>query len=322
MNSDMLSKMQKDWQGSADILARIIRAAACLIIRFDEDDGEVFVSSNTTGNIYHVGERYKIADSGFLVERIRTTNKHLLVSDVESQEEWKESPSIKNGVKSYLGWPINWSDGTVFGALVILDNKPNKFSHEYIELTKQFKLLIEKYLELVEKNETIEYLASIDSLTRIYNRRVLFEKFTEELNRSFRYGRELSVLMIDVDHFKTINDKYGHPVGDTVLEEIAQEINSMKRSVDIFGRYGGEEFIIIMPETCLEKAMIFAERIRNKIKEMTIFNGPNNIKATISIGVTEKNGDINIFSIIERADNCLLEAKKTRDCVYGECHNA
>lgn len=320
MNSDMLSKMCKDWQGSVDILARIIGVAACLIVRFDEEDAEVFVSSNTKDNIYHVGQKYKIANSDFLIERVRSTNKPLVVSDISTQEEWKNSQSIKDGVRSYLGWPVNWSDGTSFGALVVIDNKPNEFSYENIELGNQFKLLMEKYLELLEKNETIEYLASIDSLTKIYNRRVLFEKFTEELNRSFRYGRELSVLMMDVDHFKSVNDKYGHPVGDIVLEEVAKTINQMKRSVDIFGRYGGEEFIIIMPETPLEQAKIFAERIRKKIEENVILHGLNNIKVTISIGVTEKNGDVNIFSVIERADKFLLQAKKTRNCICGENH--
>ena len=119
---------------------------------------------------------------------------------------------------------------------------------------------MEKYLELIEKNKTIEYLASIDSLTKIYNRRVLYEKFDEELNRSFRYGRELSILMLDIDHFKSINDKYEHPVGDLVLEKTTEVICSLKRANDIFGRYGGEEFIIVMPETSLSQAKIFAER--------------------------------------------------------------
>lgn len=317
MNFDMFVKMQKDWQGTVDILARLVKATTCLIIRFDKSDIEIFVSSNTTGNIYHAGERYNIEDSEFLIERIKATNEQLLISNIDIQEELKNSVLKKKGIKSFLSVPINWSDKTFFGALIAIDNKPNNFSYEYKELVKQFKLLIEKYLELVEKNQTIEYLASIDSLTKIYNRRVLFEKFTEELNRSFRYGRKLSILMIDVDHFKTINDRYGHPIGDNVLEEIAKKINNMKRSVDIFGRYGGEEFLMIMPETGIENAKVFAERIRNEIKKMTIFNGINNIKVTISIGITEKNGDINIFSIIERADKCLLEAKKNkRLCIW------
>ncbi len=170
--------------------------------------------------------------------------------------------------------------------------------------------------ELEEKNREIKILAETDSLTRTYNRRKVFEKLEEEMIRSERYGNHLSVIIFDIDLFKSVNDTYGHLVGDKILYEIAKIVKQNIRKPDIFGRYGGEEFIIILPETNSKGATGLAEKIR-KIIEKHDFGIDR--KVTISLGVTSyKYGDT-VDSLISRADKALYKAKEAgRNKVFYE----
>lgn len=156
------------------------------------------------------------------------------------------------------------------------------------------------------RTRQLEKLATIDDLTQIYNRRKFFELADYELERNARYQHPLSIIMIDIDHFKKINDKYGHQTGDTTLHILAQTILETIRTTDIFGRIGGEEFALVLPETPKHEAKDFAERIRLCI-ENTKFPGVGYI--TICSGVTEyfENDDAN--SIFNRADVALYAAK-------------
>jgi PAS domain S-box/diguanylate cyclase (GGDEF) domain len=139
----------------------------------------------------------------------------------------------------------------------------------------EYKLLTQKLHEL----------AITDELTGISNRRYFFDNANRELFRSKRTSRPLSIIMLDIDHFKSVNDTYGHAVGDNVLKKIAARISSNLRSLDIYARYGGEEFIICLPETTLEDAKNVAERLRIIVEE-TIMQDTNNndVKVTVSLG--------------------------------------
>lgn len=108
----------------------------------------------------------------------------------------------------------------------------------------------------------LEQLASTDPLTQLLNRRALTERLAGELDRARRYNHALALLMVDLDHFKQVNDTYGHPVGDQVLREIADTLLREVRTVDIVARYGGEEFVVVLPEQGEEGALVFAERVR------------------------------------------------------------
>lgn len=166
-----------------------------------------------------------------------------------------------------------------------------------------------------EARHEIEKMAITDGLTGIFNRRHLMLRFEEELKRAKRLENALSCIIFDIDHFKSINDKYGHLVGDEVLREIANNTAKSIRIYDILGRYGGEEFLIVLPETDFENAKNLAERIRIAIKEKSIWN----IKVTVSLGVAsmqDKNESID--DMIKRADESLYKAKNSgRDRVGG-----
>ena len=182
----------------------------------------------------------------------------------------------------------------------ILLKQQEKISHELENHKYNLEELVAKRTEQLEK------LATIDDLTQIYNRRKFFEMAKYEIERDERYQHPLSVIMIDIDHFKDVNDLHGHQAGDQTLQIISKAILSIIRTTDIFGRIGGEEFSIVLPETSKQDAKNLAERIRVCIENET-FPGIGNL--TVCLGVTQLFSDDRLNSIFNRADIALYAAK-------------
>ncbi|MCF8088895.1 MAG: diguanylate cyclase [Desulfotignum sp.] len=175
-----------------------------------------------------------------------------------------------------------------------------------------------KHLQTLEAiNELLEKQATTDALTGIFNRMKFNGSLTNEIQRAQRYSTPLSLIIFDIDHFKRVNDSYGHLAGDAVLKNLTQLVVSTLRETDIFARWGGEEFVIQTPETTLDGAIKLAEKLRSKI-ETHDFSEPE--KITTSFGVTTlKKGD-NTISLINRADEALYRAKEggRNQVVYHE----
>ena len=161
--------------------------------------------------------------------------------------------------------------------------------------------------KLKNANKRLEDLSNIDGLTGLYNRRHLMEVLSQEFEEGKRYSTNLSFIMLDIDDFKSINDLYGHQKGDMVLKEIGKLLKRNLRSTDIVGRYGGEEFAIILPQTDIKGARITAERIRKQVEKHR-FEGLNRV--TISLGVSSNKNCNSIDELIKRADNALYSAKR------------
>lgn len=158
----------------------------------------------------------------------------------------------------------------------------------------------------------IQILSVTDYLTGIYNRRYLFDKLAEELNRSSRYQRKLSLLMLDIDHFKNYNDNHGHQQGDYLLKELSQLLTRSIRQTDFVARYGGEEFVVVAPETGREQAVKLAEKIKNAIEEypFKLRESQPSGRITVSIGVVEfPEGGSNADELVGKADVALYLAK-------------
>lgn len=158
----------------------------------------------------------------------------------------------------------------------------------------------------------VQQLATVDPLTNLYNRRHFFRLGEDEIDRARRYGHPLSVLMIDIDHFKSINDSHGHSVGDQVISTIAGRLANGLRKSDIAGRYGGEEFAMILPETDVANATsIVAERLRVAVADTPVETAVGPLKVTISVGVAAvlKSGET-LLDALTRADNGLYAAKR------------
>jgi diguanylate cyclase len=150
-----------------------------------------------------------------------------------------------------------------------------------------------------------------DGLTTIYNRHYIENMLSKEFSRSQRYGGMFSLIMLDLDYFKEINDRYGHLAGDAVLRGVSSTINDLLREPDIFGRYGGEEFAIILPETSLEHAMLVAKRISTTIAAVPTHYEGREISITISAGVAQSHANLNRYEdLIREADTALYQSKK------------
>lgn len=171
--------------------------------------------------------------------------------------------------------------------------------------------------QLMEAKKTFERLSLMDELTNVYNRRYLWNRLQEEFARFLRTKQPLSFLLLDIDHFKLINDQYGHLAGDFVLKELCQFISSVLRKYDIIGRYGGEEFGLILPNTTLDSSVPVAERIRMKVEKYPFTFEQQKLPITVSIGVAGLTQEIeNIEKLINNADEGLYKAKeKGRNCV-------
>jgi len=164
----------------------------------------------------------------------------------------------------------------------------------------------------LEKSLTIIKEMSIrDDLTGVYNRRHLMELLEHEYHRISRGGAHFSVAMLDIDHFKSVNDTHGHLTGDEVLKAVSDVIRNSLRSADFCGRYGGEEFLLVMTQTNINGALLCAERIRSTIEQSRFTSLGPNFKVTVSLGVTEFTGKEDIPTMIARADKALYHAKES-----------
>ncbi|HHN65991.1 MAG TPA: diguanylate cyclase [Nitrospirae bacterium] len=188
-------------------------------------------------------------------------------------------------------------------------------SYEYLVIElRQAKEKAERLArELKAANERLRDLALKDGLTGLYNHRYFQELLDKELSRARRYNHPISLIMLDIDHFKRINDTYGHPQGDVVLKEISRVIRDSLRDTDIAARYGGEEFAIVLPETDLKGALSVAERLRSEVEALMPVLDGNRIKVTISLGVTSIEDHSTVVEkkhLIDVADRALYCSKK------------
>ncbi len=181
------------------------------------------------------------------------------------------------------------------------EGKPEFLAGIVFDVTERHELLA----QIEEKNELLQKLAITDGLTQLFNHQAIHDKLEEEIKRQKRYDFGLSILLLDIDHFKQINDTYGHETGNQVLIQVANTIADTVREVDLVGRYGGEEFLVIFPNANVKQAHNAAERIRIQIGKAQY---PEGIKVTISGGVVEYQAE-NGNELVEKADQQLYRAK-------------
>jgi diguanylate cyclase (GGDEF)-like protein len=182
------------------------------------------------------------------------------------------------------------------------------------DLNERLANLESANLDLLMKNSALSEISARDSLTGLYNRWYVMEKIDSEMNRSVRHGSPVSLIMMDIDHFKRVNDSFGHSAGDRVLRSVGQVLRDSCRVYDVPGRYGGEEFCIVLPETKVGNTTVVAERIRERLEASRFDVGDDSVVVTASIGIAgiesvEAEGSLSPAILIDRADQALYSAK-------------
>jgi diguanylate cyclase (GGDEF)-like protein len=259
-----------------------------------------------------LGKKYNLDSSSIIIGR---SSKSDIQIDQESVS--RNHARIINNGKSILIRDLGSTNGTyvndeLIDEYVLRDRDLVKIGRTI------FKFLTGGNIESAY-HEEIYRLTTVDGLTQIYNKRYFMETLERELSRSHRYRRELSLIMFDIDHFKQINDTYGHLAGDYVLKHLAQVIKSKIRREDMMARFGGEEFAIVLPEIDNYNALQFAEKIRKLVVATKFRFEDADIDVKISIGVaTAQPEETDVNEFIKRADALLYEAKKSgRNKVCG-----
>lgn len=244
-----------------------------------------------------------------------------VVEDAARDPRFADNPLVTGdpSIRFYAGHPLHAEDGSRVGTLCVIDRQPRQFGAEQSALLRDLAALAESELQRGQMGETQRNLllereewrrkASIDGLTRLWNRAAIMELIGAELARA-RRGAPMCVAMVDADHFKSINDTHGHLVGDVVLVELAARIRRAVREFDVVGRYGGEEFIAVLSNCGQEAAEAVCERIRGFVADEPVATPAGPIRVTVSIGLACcHTGQGELEQVVGAADTALYLAK-------------
>ncbi|MEF9475441.1 MAG: diguanylate cyclase, partial [Candidatus Mariimomonas ferrooxydans] len=296
----------------------LIKSDFCAVVTFEPESysTELFVTSEDIQD----PSKVSLNPQGFFKTLLEEMTPLRLSSKKQygtgAQLELIKIPDLNLEVNDILAVPLASTD-KLFGLMLLANKKEGSYDQDDEDVLMNFAF---QAFQTISMHEEITSLAVTDGLTGINNHRHFQERLTEEVEISKRYGRNLSLLILDVDNFKSFNDIYGHQVGDVVLKSIAFTLEEQSRKTDFPARYGGEEFALIMPETNFSGARILAERLRKKISTSS-FDLPGSEKAliTVSIGFASmpENAKDKI-ELIEMSDKALYFAKEHgRNLTYG-----
>lgn len=224
----------------------------------------------------------------------------------------------EGGFRMYAGANLVTSDGHRVGTLCVLDTRVRQLTPHQLGLLGRLARQVMALMELRQRDRDLaqalaamQRLASEDGLTGLMNRRALLEALQREVERTRRLGSTLAVVMLDIDHFKHVNDEHGHAMGDAVLRGVAARLRSGIRAVDLAGRYGGEELCLVLPDTDLAGATTVAESLRAAIAGEPYEDAGQRVQVTASFGVAANTGGrpLPVDELLRRADTALYEAK-------------
>jgi diguanylate cyclase (GGDEF)-like protein len=214
------------------------------------------------------------------------------------------------GLSSLKVIPLK-AGAVVLGALVLGARQRGVYGRDVVLQLEVVAMQAGQSIERARLFDRTERLATTDGLTGLTNHRTFQERLEAQLAQAQRYGKRVSLILCDVDHFKLVNDTYGHPVGDEVLRGLARTLLKEARATDVVARYGGEEFAIVMPETDAAGAVVIAERIRDRVARLVFDTPQGPLRVTISLGTATFPDDARTKAeLVERTDGCLYHAKR------------
>jgi len=283
--------------------AKILEAQKCSFMLFDEKAQELCLKGHVgLQEELAINCRHKIGES--IAGSIAQQGEPVLVLDIETDPRFARSNRPRYQNKSFMSAPIKIGD-RLLGILNVAD----KLNADFTSLDLKILIMIVRQvgvaLESSRIHREVTYLSITDSLTGIFNHRHFTTVLDHEIERAKRYESPLSILLIDMDDFKSYNDQFGHLEGDILLITLGQTINKNIRKVDVACRYGGDEFVVILPEASAEQAKKVCEKIKQEVKGLTLKR-----TVTVSIGVATYKPPMNRYDFVQRADAMLYEDKK------------
>jgi len=288
-------------------LKKVVDIDWAAIALIDESELHVTAVSQTVGSAWQPGEGIPLEGTG--TEYVCREKKSLYEADVARYHRfWTDERHLQQGIHSVLYLPLSIKDEGI-GSLALASGKPNAYSPKQIRLLEQVARQIATPIENARLYARAEQRSRIDELTGLFNRRHFEERLKEEIARHSRYGNLFSIFLLDLDSFKTYNDVYGHPSGDVLLSQIGKIIKSSIRDADQAFRYGGDEFVVVLPHTAVEDARVVADRVRETIAGEMEKRG---IAVTCSIGLACYPSDgVMAGELVTMADTALYFAKRT-----------
>lgn len=236
----------------------------------------------------------------FLIEDVQ------LDGSIGVEEDFPDMPQIVSLIVAPL-----LTEERVYGALSLGSSRKAAFTADDLRLLVSFAATATTALRNAQLHAVVQQQAVTDPLTGLYNRRGFLDLAEHELLRAHRFNRPLSMILIDIDRFKEINDMHGHLMGDKILATVSANCKAELRQVDIVARYGGDEFIVLLPETTLQEALLAAERLRSRVEGLRFPHNGDALSTTICLGVAELRSGDTLKSLIERTDQALYQAKQS-----------
>lgn len=241
--------------------------------------------------------------------QMASSGQPLAIPDTEGYPEWNPLPENR-WVRSYIGMPLSFRDRTI-GFLSLFHGTPGFYTIDHTERLKAFASQTATAIENARLYAELLHKADTDELTGLRNRRSFFELGGREVERAIRFEHPLSAMMIDLDYFKKVNDTFGHPVGDRLMVEVADQFRKNLRNVDLVARYGGDEFVSLLPENDMDSAMEVAKRLKKAIESVSVETAHGKAHVGVSIGVAElTEATRSLSALIESADRALYHAKQ------------
>jgi diguanylate cyclase (GGDEF)-like protein len=247
----------------------------------------------------------------------------LMVPDTLEDPRFQDNPLVISEpfIRFYAGHPLRIANGSKVGTLCVMDTRPRRLGEADLETLRylagwaqdelQMQVLSDGQAALIAERDELRRRTMLDPLTRAWNRDAIREVLERELARAVRDGSPLSVIMADVDHFKDVNDSFGHPAGDNVLLGVVESLRTALRPYDAVGRFGGEEFLAVLPHCDGRAALAIAERMRGKVEAERFETASGVVHATLSLGVATMmpTPGADAPGLIESADRALYRAK-------------
>jgi diguanylate cyclase (GGDEF)-like protein len=289
----------------AELICQLIDAKACSVMLLDADRRRLLAKAAyglRTERMHSLSFRVGEGVAGWVVER----GEPALIGDVTQDPRFVPLPANQTPIASMLCVPL-LARGERVGVVTATSEQPHAFNANHLELVRFISMTIALDIE----NVRLHRVAVTDPLTGAYNREFLMQRLPQEIEAAIDRDRSLSLAMIDVDHFKAVNDQYGHSVGDVVLAEVARRLRSAIRAGDLLVRYGGEEFLAVLPKADAGRAWEVGERMRQRVCERAFDVGDGlALLLRVSVGIAQWRIGETMPDLIERADIALYEAKE------------